>query len=132
MKAVLFSLLLITANGVFAEEAKETKEAKEEWQDTNLSDETIHKIQQAQYGYKKCVIDEMRKPDIAKQESRLATDKVMKLCEPVLSDVRKVLVDVGVPAAGADRQLKHIRIQVTRNVLQELMYAEAAKKAGQP
>ena len=129
MRAVLFSLFMITAGGVFAEEAKDSKE---EWQGTSLSDETIHKIQQAQYGYKKCVVNEMRKPDIAKQESRYATDTVMKLCEPVLSDVRKVLLDVGVPAAGADRQLKHMRIQVTRNVLQELMYAEAAKKGAQP
>jgi len=126
MKAVLFSFLLITAGGAFAEEAKD------EWQGTSLSDETIHKIQQAQYGYKKCVIDAMRKPEIAKQESRFATDNVMKQCEPVLGDLRKVLQDAGVPPAGADRQLKHIRIQVTRNVLQELMYAEAAKKAGQP
>ena len=126
MKAVLFSILLITASGAFAEEAKD------EWQGTTLSDETIHKIQQAQYGYKKCVVDAMRKPEIAKLESRFATDTVMKQCEPVLGDLRKVLQDVGVSPAGADQQLKHIRIQVTRNVLQELMYAEAAKKAGQP
>jgi hypothetical protein len=126
MKAVLFSLFLITASGAFAEEAKD------EWQGTSLSDETIHKIQQAQYGYKKCVIDAMRQPEIAKQESRYATDSVMKKCEPVLGDLRKVLLDTGVPPAGADRQLKHTRIQVTRNVLQELMYAEAAKKSGQP
>ncbi len=126
MKAVLFSLLLITASGAFAEEAKDA------WQGTSLSDETIHKIQQAQYGYKKCVVDAMRQPEIAKQESRYATDTVMKQCEPVLADLRKVFQDAGVPPAGADHQLKHIRIQVTRNVLQELMYAEAAKKAGQP
>jgi hypothetical protein len=130
MKAVLFSLLMITASGVFAEETKE--EVKDEWQSTSLSEETIHKIQQAQYGYKKCVVDAMRKPEIGKLESRFATDTVMKQCEPVLGDLRKVLQDAGVPPGGADRQLKHIRIQVTRNVLQELMYAEAAKKSGQP
>ena len=126
MKPVLFIMLLLSSSWTFAEEAKE------EWHDTVLSDELIHKIQLAQYGYKKCVAGVMQKPEIAKLESRNATDTVIKECEPVLSDMRKVYVDAEVPGVIADRQLRKLRIQVTRNVLQELMYAEAAKKAGQP
>ncbi len=106
------------------------EEAKDEWNETSLSEETIQKIQQAQFNYKKCVMDTMRKPDYAKLESRNATDVVIRECEPVLADMRKVYTDVQVPAVIADRHLKKLRIQVTRKVLQEFMYAEAAKKAG--
>ena len=126
MKSVIFSLLLLSSGCIYAEEAKE------EWHETTLSDEVIHKIQQAQYNYKKCVVDAMRKPDYAKLESRNATDAVTRECEPVLSEMRKVYIDAEVPGVIADRHLKKLRIQVTRNVLQELMYVEAAKKSGQP
>jgi hypothetical protein len=124
MKPILFLMLLISSSWTFAEDAKE------EWHETTLSDDVIHKIQQAQFGYKKCVIDSMRKPEYAKLESRNATDVVIRECEPVLADMRKVYTDSDVPGVVADRHLKKLRIQVTRNVLQELMYAEAAKKAG--
>ena len=126
MKVILTALLLISANLSYAEEVKE------EWHDTVLSDEVIQKIQQAQFGYKKCVVDAMRKPEFAKLESRHATDAVIKECEPVLGDMRKVYTDAEVPGVIADRHLKKLRIQVTRNVLQEMMYTEAAKKSGQP
>ena len=126
MKVILTALLLISANLSYAEEVKE------EWHDTVLSDEVIQKIQQAQFGYKKCVVDAMRKPEFAKLESRHATDAVIKECEAVLGDMRKVYTDAEVPGVIADRHLKKLRIQVTRNVLQEMMYTEAAKKSGQP
>ncbi len=110
----------------------DAKPAAEEWNATSLSDDVIKKIQQAQYTYKKCVVDAMRKPETAKLESRNATDFVIKSCEPTLAEIRKTYTDAQVPGVIADRHLKKLRIQVTRNVLQELMYAEAAKKAGQP
>ncbi|QWF71782.1 hypothetical protein KEF85_04730 [Methylomonas paludis] len=128
MKAILTALLLLSSNWTYAEEAKK----EEEWHETTLSDETIKKIQQAQYTYKKCVVDAMSKPEFAQLESRNATDAVIRQCEPVLGDIRKVYTDVEVPGVIADRHLKKLRIQVTRSVLQELMYKEAAKKAGQP
>lgn len=124
MKPVLFLMLLMSSSWSFAEEAKE------EWHETTLSDEVIHNIQQAQFNYKKCVIDTMRKPEYAQLESRNATDVVIRGCESVLAEMRKVYTDSEVPGVVADRHLKKLRIQVTRQVLQELMYAEAAKKAG--
>ncbi|MBS4052747.1 hypothetical protein [Methylomonas rivi] len=127
MKYSLIAVLLLVGKLAFAEEA-----AKDEWNETTLKEETIQKIQQAQYTYKKCVVDTMQKPDFAKLESRNATDAIIKLCEPTLADMRKVYTDAEVPGVIADRHLKKLRIQVTRNLLQELMYAEAAKKAGQP
>ncbi|QPK64166.1 hypothetical protein IVG45_04110 [Methylomonas sp. LL1] len=127
MKYSLIAVLLLAANLAFAEEA-----AKDEWNETTLSEETIQKIQQAQFTYKKCVVDTMQKPEFSKLESRNATDAIIKLCEPTLADMRKVYTDAEVPGVIADRHLKKLRIQVTRNLLQELMYVEAAKKAGQP
>ncbi|TPQ28733.1 hypothetical protein C2U68_04445 [Methylomonas koyamae] len=108
------------------------EEAKEEWNETSLSNESIEKIQKAQFNYKKCVVDTMQKPDFAKLESRNATDAIIKLCEPTLAEMRQVYVDAQVPGVIADRHLKTMRIKVTRNLLQELMYAEAAKKSGMP
>lgn len=127
MKYSLIAALLLVANLAFAEDA-----AKEEWNETSISEETIQKIQQAQFTYKKCVVDNMQKPEFSKLESRQATDAIIKLCEPTLAEMRKVYTDVEVPDAIADRHLKKLRIQVTRSLLQELMYAEAARKAGAP
>jgi len=126
MKYRLIAALMMVAGVACAEEAKD------EWNATTLKDETIQKIQQAQFSYKKCVVDTMQKPEYAKLESRNATDAITRLCEPVLGEMRKVYTDVDVPAVIADRHLKKLRIQVTRKLLQELMYAEAAKKAGMP
>jgi len=128
MKSVLLILSLLAASSSFAETAKESPE---EWNATTISDEVIHKIQQAQLVYKKCVMEAMRKPDAAQLDSRHATDTVIKSCEPTLAEMRTVYLDAKVPDVIADRHLKKLRIQVTRNVLQELMYAEAAKKSGQ-
>ncbi|MBS3963697.1 MAG: hypothetical protein KGZ80_04220 [Methylomonas sp.] len=127
MKHALIALLLAASPVALAEDAP-----KEEWNETALSEQTIHNIQQAQVRYKTCVADAMRKPEFAKLESRNATDAIIKLCEPVLGEMRKVYGDEGVPGSVADRHLKKLRIQVTRNLLQELMYTEAARKAGQP
>lgn len=127
MKHSLIALLVLVSNLAFAAEA-----SKEEWNETTLSEETIHKIQQAQFTYKKCVVDTMQKPEFSKLESRHATDAIIKLCEPTLAAMRKEYTDVGVPGVVADRHLKKLRIQVTRSLLQELMYAEAAKAAGKP
>lgn len=127
MKFALIAALLILSQLAFAEESN-----KDEWNETTLSEETIQKIQKAQFTYKKCVVDAMKNPDFAKLESRNATDAVIKQCEPTLAEMRKVYTDAEVPGIVADRHLKKMRIQVTRNVLQELMYVEAAKKAGQP
>lgn len=127
MKYSVIAVLLFISHLAFAEEA-----AKDEWNETTLTEETIQKIQKAQFTYKKCVVDAMQKPEFAKLDSRNATDAVIKACEPTLAEMRKVYTDAQVPGVIADRHLKKMRIQVTRNVLQELMYAEAAKKAGQP
>ncbi len=127
MKFALIAALLMLSQLAFAEESN-----KDEWNETTLSEETIQKIQKAQFTYTKCVVDAMKNPDFAKLESRNATDAVIKQCEPTLAEMRKVYTDAEVPGIVADRHLKKMRIQVTRNVLQELMYVEAAKKAGQP
>lgn len=121
------SLALILVAGLARAE-----EATEEWNATSLKDETIQQIQQGQFKYKKCVIDEMKKPEYAKLESRQGTDAIIKTCEATLGEMRKIYTDADVPGVIADRHLKKLRIQVTRSLLQELMYAEAAKKAGMP
>ena len=102
---------------------------KEEWENTTISDETIAKIQQAKYNYKKCASDEMQKTDYQKQESRSATEAVIKACEPILGKMREVYLEENVPEVIADRHLKQLRIQITRDVLQNLMYAEAARSS---
>ncbi len=125
MKKILFLALFLSSTFIHA------KEVKQEWNHTSLSEETIKKIQQSQFEYKKCVMTEMQKKGYAKIESRSATDAIIKQCENVLSKMRQTYVDVKVPGAIADRHLKKLRITVTRRVLKQLMFAEAARASGQ-
>ncbi len=103
---------------------------KNEWHDTTLSDTTIGKIQDAAYQYKKCVSDEMQKALYQTQDSRHATDAIMKQCETTLAIMRDIYLAEKVPSVIADRHLKQLRIQTTRSVLQEMIFSEAARKQG--
>jgi hypothetical protein len=105
--------------------------AAEEWDGSTLSDALIAKIQTANAEYTRCAAGEMQKPTYANIDVRQATDSVIKACEPVLSKMRDMYLSEKVPAVITDRQLKKMRIQTTRNVLAELMFRDASKKAGQ-
>jgi len=124
MKKTLFLSLLLFAGIAFADDAKN------EWHNTTLSDATIDKIQAAKYEYKKCVGGEMQKSAYQEQDSRKATEAIMKQCESILSGMRVVYTDAKVPEVIADRHLKQIRLQITREALQGMMFSEAARKAG--
>jgi hypothetical protein len=54
----------------------------------------------------------------------------MKQCEPVLTKMREIYTDAKVPGVIADRHLKQMRFQTTREALQGMMFSEAARKAG--
>ncbi|TRW94308.1 hypothetical protein [Candidatus Methylobacter oryzae] len=125
MKKILFLTILLSVVTAFADDAKN------EWHNTTLSDATIKKIQDAQYQYKKCVAGEMQKSTYQDQESRKATEAIMKQCESVLSQMREIYLAEKVPDIIADRHLKQMRMQTTRNVLQGMMFSEAARKSGQ-
>lgn len=122
MKQVLFLTLLITSSFVSADDAKN------EWHATSLTEVTIKSIQQAQFQYKQCVTNEMQKVGYASIESRTATDAIIKQCENVLSNMRQVYLDAKVPGVIADRHLKKMRIEITRRVLKQMMFAQASRK----
>ena len=124
MKKILCLAALLLATNSYAEASKN------EWQNTTISEETIAKIQAAKYEYKKCVSDEMQKPAYQSQESRAATEIIIKQCEPVLTKMRAVYLEEKVPEVIADRHLKQMRLQTTRDALQNMMYGEATR-AGQ-
>ena len=124
MKKILFLCLLLSAATAYSDDAKN------EWHNTTLSEATIEKIQAAKYEYKKCVSDEMQKPAYQQQDSRNATEAIIKQCEPVLAKMREVYTGAEVPGIIADRHLKQMRLQTTRDVLQNMMFSEAARKAG--
>lgn len=125
MNKLTTCLLLLMALPVLAESTTS------EWQNTTLSDATIAKIQQASYDYKKCVSDEIQKPDYQKQESRYATEQIIKQCEVVLAKMREVYLAEKVPEVIADRHLKQLRTKTTRDALQTLIFAEAARKSAE-
>ena len=124
MTKILFLALLLSAGTAFSDDAKN------EWHNTSLSDATIEKIQAAKYEYKKCVGAEMQKSAYQKQDTRNATEAIMKQCESVLANMRKVYTDAEVPGVIADRHLKQMRMQTTREALQGMMFSEAARKSG--
>ena len=122
MKKLFLLLLLLLSLNSFAEE-----KGTDEWENTTISDETVKKIQESKYVYKKCVAEEMQKAPYQKQESRQATEAIVKQCEPVLAKIRDVYITQKVPEVIADRHLKQMRLQTTRLVLQDMMYNEAAR-----
>ena len=126
MKRLIVSvLLLLSATSVMAEDTKN------EWVNTTLTDATIEKVQAAKYVYKKCVGDEMQKSSYQQQDTRNATEAIIKQCEPHLSKMRDVYADAKVPGVISDRHLKQLRMQTTREALQGMMFSEASRKAGQ-
>ncbi len=122
MKKLFLIQLLFISTASFAEEP-----SKDDWQNTTISEATIKKIQESKYVYKKCVADEMQKAPYQKQESRQATEAIVKKCENVLAKMRDVYITEKVPEIIADRHLKQMRLQTTRLVLQDMMYNEAAR-----
>ncbi len=125
MNKLFFSMLLLCTTTVMAEESKN------EWVNTTLTDATIEKVQTAKYAYKKCVGDEMQKPSYQKQDTRNATEAIIKQCESNLAKMRDVYADAKVPSVISDRHLKQLRMQTTREALQGMMFSEASRKAGQ-
>lgn len=126
MNKIMFFVVLLATGSVYA------AETKNEWQNTTISEETIAKIQQAKLEYKQCVGAEMQKSVYQNQDSRKSTETIVKQCEPVLAKMRVVYTDQKVPGVVADRHLKQMRYQMMRDVLQNMMYLDAARKAGQP
>lgn len=125
MKQILFSILILASVTAIADDAKN------EWHNTTLSDETIKKIQAAKYQYNKCIAEEMKATAHLKRDIREATEAIVKKCENHLGNIRQVYNDAKVPEVIIKRHQKQIRIQTTRNVLKQMMIAEAARKAGQ-
>ena len=93
MKKILFLCLLLFAATAYSDDAKN------EWHNTTLSEATIEKIQAAKFEYKKCVSDEMQKSAYQQQDSRNATEAIIKQCEPVLAKMREVYTDAKVPGS---------------------------------
>ncbi len=54
----------------------------------------------------------------------------MKQCESILAKMREVYTDAEVPGVIADRHLKQMRMQTTREALQGMMFSAASRKAG--
>jgi hypothetical protein len=124
MKKFLPLILLLSSEAVFS------NDAKNEWHNTTISDATIEKIQAAKYEYKKCVGNEMQKSANQVQDARKATDVIIKQCESGLAKMREIYTDAKVPGVIADRHLKQMRMQTTREALQGMMFSEATRKAG--
>ena len=123
MNKYFLLILCLTASSAFADDAKN------EWQSTSISDAVIEKIQAAKYDYKKCVSDEMQKAVYQDIDTRNATDAIMKQCEAILAKMREVYTKADVPEVIADRHLKQLRMQTTREVLQGMMFFSASRKA---
>ena len=123
MNKYFLLILCLTASSAFADDDKN------EWQSTSISDAVIEKIQTAKYDYKKCVSDEMQKSVYQDIDTRNATDAIMKQCEAILAKMREVYTKAEVPEVIADRHLKQMRMQTTREVLQGMMFFSASRKA---
>ncbi len=131
MKIIILPSILLVTTLTFSSYAL-AEASKEEWQSSVLTESTIKKVQEAKIEYKKCIGEQMQKPAYLDMDSRKATDEIIKFCEPALSKMRDVYLTEKVPGEIADRHLRQIRIQVTRNALESLIFAQASRNAGQP
>lgn len=125
MKKICLLLLMLATTAGFA------AEKSDEWQATTLSESSIKNIQQAKYKYLECIGAEVPKKDYVGMDTRLATDKIIQQCEKPLADIRTVFIAEKVPEGMADRYLKRTRTQTARKVLEQMMYAAAAREAHQ-
>ena len=123
MRKFLLPFLLMTSLTALA-----AKDKQEEWQASTLSESTISSIQQAKYNYLTCITEEVKKRIKIKMDSRAATDHVLKECEKSLEKVRTTFQKENIPAKTSARYLKMTRTKTARKVLQELLYAAAARK----
>jgi hypothetical protein len=131
MKTLFFPIVVLMASLLISSTAVAEK-ADDEWQNTVLTDATIKKIQESKVEYKKCVGEHMQKSVYKDMDSRKATEDIIKQCEPSLSKMREVYLAEKVPGTIADRHLRQMRIQITRKVLQEMIFSQAGRNAGQP
>lgn len=131
MKKVFITSVLLFTSLLFLAVAKAETSA-DEWQNTTISDATIKKIQEAKYEYKKCISEQMQKPAYLDMDSRKATEEILKLCEPMLGKMRETYLTEKIPAIMADRHLRQVRVQTTRKLLQEMIFAQAGRAAGKP
>lgn len=102
----------------------------DEWENKTISDATIKNIQGAKYAYKQCVADEMQKAIYQQQESRTATEAIVKQCEGVLAQMREIYLIAEIPDSVTDRHISTMRLQTTRLVLQDMMFNEEAARKG--
>ncbi len=104
--------------------------SNKQWNGSTLSEETIKQVQEDKYNYKQCVYKEAQKQGYQRMDSRGATDAIIKQCEQTLAKIRATFTNAGVPEVITDRFLKKTRVDMTRKILQSLMFAEASRKAG--
>lgn len=124
----LIGFILTSCSTPSAPEIK-AEAKKPEWQNTTISEATIKKIHDGKAAYNKCIVTEMQKSVYVKADSRHATESIIKSCETVLSNMRTIYLEEKVPEIIADRHLKQMRTQTTRNVLQQMMMNDAARQA---
>lgn len=125
MKKFIFPAMLLMLSVAYA------NDPKNEWHNTTLTEATIKKIQASRFQYKNCVAAEMQKSKYVKSDLRKASELIVKQCEPELAKMRSIYIEEKVPEIVADRHLKQLRLQTTRSVIQSMMFAEAARAAGQ-
>ena len=131
MKTRLFPIVFLISS-LLALTTSYAEQTNDEWQNTVLTDATIKEIQESKVEYKKCVGEQMQKPAYKDMDSRKATDEIIKQCEPALSKMRAVYLAEKVPGEIADRHLRQTRIQTTRKVLENMIFSQASRSAGQP
>jgi len=130
MKKIIFSLIYALSLSITTLNAAPTANKDHAWNGSSLSDDVIKQVQSAKFDYKQCVYTEAQKTGYMKIDTRVATDAIMKQCEPSLSKVRAIFIKAGVPAIPTDRFLRKTRTDLTRSILKSLMFAEASRKAG--
>lgn len=99
-----------------------------QWNASSLTKPVIKKIQQLQHQYQKCIANKAQKLSYHKIKIRSESAAIIKQCEKVLSQIHQVYLVSKVHNTIATRHLKKIRIDMTRRLLKQLMFAQVAHR----
>ncbi|MEE9356058.1 MAG: hypothetical protein V3U75_10760 [Methylococcaceae bacterium] len=105
------------------------KKQEDVWQSSTLAASTITQVKSAKLHYQQCISKKVQQEQATLTDSRIATDRILKLCENTLGEIRQAFRQENVPDHISDRYLKRTRTQTARNVLQYMMFENAKQQS---
>lgn len=120
MKRILSIIFCIFLSPVFHKAT-----AQEQWESSQLSDETMELALAITRQYHGCLNQEVTRIPLSGKDSRAVTDMVLKKCEPKLTPIREAFTKEKVTPSIINRYLRRKRTQAARQLLRQVILAQS-------